>query len=117
MSAWDSAYGCMGMSVPIQLNWGLSQETAPHSKPVEGGSNLEIAPGIDLRKVLLDCIPIHAYTHTLCSGMRTRWRNCLCSSFNGRAKPLIMLEWTGGEEREGEREEGKTLVITAAMDQ
>ena len=29
---------------------------------------------------------------TLCSGSRTFTRNCLCSDFRGRAKPLIMLK-------------------------
>lgn len=28
----------------------------------------------------------------VCSGIRTRTRNCLCSAFRGRAKPFMMLE-------------------------
>ena len=45
------------------------------------------------------------------SGMRTRRRNILCSSFNGNAKPLMILEGKerdrerGRRERGGEREE------------
>ena len=43
------------------------------------------------------------------SGMRTRRRNILCSSFSGNAKPLMILEGKreiGRERRErGEREE------------
>ena len=29
---------------------------------------------------------------TLCSGIRTFMRKCLCSSLRGSAKPLIMLQ-------------------------
>ena len=108
-------YKCMGMSSLIQLSWGPSPETAPHNTLVEGDSSSETAPGDThththtrtrththtqietaflhvplwmLREIL---VHIHTYTHTLCNGMRTRCRNCLCSSFKGRAKPLIIL--------------------------
>lgn len=30
----------------------------------------------------------------VCSGMRTRTRNCLCSDFKGSAKPFMMLPET-----------------------
>ena len=34
--------------------------------------------------------------------MRTRCKNCLCSSFSGRAKPLIILQTRGTGSKGGE---------------
>lgn len=41
---------------------------------------------------------------TVWRGINTLTRNCLCSAFSGRAKPLIILEERAGGRR-GDREE------------
>lgn len=59
----------------------LSKET--------GGNTNQI---LECRDMTLTCAWKMERDFAVCSGIRTRTRNCLCSAFRGRAKPFMMLE-------------------------
>ena len=83
------------LQIPVQSGWRPFLEIEQHSRQAARDTGRDSAPA-DLnsehRKTCESITCLDSWLqHTLCRGMSTLTRNCLCSALSGSAKPLIML--------------------------